>query len=67
MCDSKVVRESVKYIDFDVKPATKSWFKSKNKNMGLAIMVEDQDSNIVKADKLIKGAPCTVGTCECVN
>lgn len=67
LCDSKVIRETTKWVEFDVRPAIKSWFKSKSKNMGLAILVEDQDSNVMKADKIIKGASCTVGTCECVD
>lgn len=67
MCDSKMINDNAKYVEFDVKPAVKTWFKSKNKNLGLAVLTEDQENNVIETEKLIKGASCTVGTCECVH
>lgn len=46
-----------------MKQATKAW--KKGRNLGLAVVVEDQDGNILKADKYFKGAICRVGACEC--
>lgn len=63
LADSKVVSESAKWVELNVKPATKAW--SKGKNLGLAIIVDDQEGTILKADKYFKGASCMVGACEC--
>lgn len=63
LSDSKVVGENSKWVELSVRPATKAWVKGKN--LGLAVLVEDQDGTLLKADKYFKGASCTVGTCEC--
>lgn len=63
LADSKVVSESARFVELNVKPATKAW--SKGKNLGLAIMVDDQEGTILKPSKYFKGASCMVGTCEC--
>lgn len=63
LADSKVVLESAKYVELNVKPATKAWLKGKN--LGLGVMVDDQEGNILRANKYFEGASCMVGTCEC--
>lgn len=64
LCDSKVVGEHAKWVELSVKPAIRAW--SKGRNLGLAVVVEDQEGTILKADRYFKGASCTVGACECV-
>ncbi|KAG5880426.1 hypothetical protein JTB14_013201 [Gonioctena quinquepunctata] len=60
LSDSKVITENAKWVELNVKPATSAWMKGKNS--GLAILVEDQEGNRLRADKFFKGATCTVGT-----
>ncbi|KAK5638672.1 hypothetical protein RI129_012967 [Pyrocoelia pectoralis] len=60
LSDSKVIGENAKWVELSVLPATKAWMKGKN--LGLAILVEDQEGTILKADKYFKGASCMVGT-----
>lgn len=64
LSDSKVISESSKWVELSVKPATKAW--SKGRNLGLGVLVEDQEGNALKADKYFKGPSCMVGTCEFV-
>ncbi|XP_019869914.1 uncharacterized protein LOC109598440 isoform X2 [Aethina tumida] len=59
LSDSKVISEASLWVELDVKQATKAW--KKGRNLGLAVVVEDQDGNILKADKYFKGAICRVG------
>lgn len=63
LADSKVVGETAKWVELNVKPATKAWFKGKN--LGLAIMVDDEEGTVLRADRYFKGASCMVGACEC--
>lgn len=63
LADSKVISESAKWVELNVKPAAKAW--TKGKNLGLGIMVDDQEGTVLKANKYFKGASCMVGTCEC--
>ncbi|KAB0791880.1 hypothetical protein PPYR_03680 [Photinus pyralis] len=60
LSDSKVIAQSAKWVELSVLPATKAWMKGKN--LGLAILVEDQEGAVLKADKYFKGASCMVGT-----
>lgn len=62
LSDSKVILENARWVELSVKPATKSW--AKGRNLGLAVLVEDQEGNTLKANRLFKGALCTVGACE---
>lgn len=62
LSDSKVILENARWVELSVKPATKSW--SKGRNLGLAVLVEDQEGNTLKANRFFKGALCTVGACE---
>lgn len=64
LCDSKVIGEHAKWVELSVKPAIRAW--SRGRNSGLAVVVEDQDGTVLKADRYFKGASCTVGACECV-
>ncbi|XP_063924043.1 uncharacterized protein LOC135138108 isoform X1 [Zophobas morio] len=59
LSDSKVIQENAKWVELSVKPATRDW--SNGSNLSLAILVEDQDGNVLKADRLFKGALCMVG------
>lgn len=61
LSDSKVVTENSRWVELSVKPATKAWNRAATKNLGLAILVEDQEGKALKADKYFKGASCTVG------
>ncbi|KAK9753192.1 TGF-beta propeptide [Popillia japonica] len=63
LCDSKMISENSPWVELSVKAATRTWTKS-GKNMGLAILVEDQDGGTLKASKYFKGATCTVGTVD---
>lgn len=63
LADSEVISESAKWVELNVKPAAKAW--SKGKNLGLGIMVDDQEGTVLKAEKYFKGASCMVGACEC--
>ncbi|KAK4877825.1 hypothetical protein RN001_010331 [Aquatica leii] len=60
LSDSKVIGENAKWVELSVLPATKAWIKGKN--LGLAVIVEDQEGSLLKADKYFKGASCMVGT-----
>lgn len=64
LADSKVIPESAEYVELNVKPATKAWLKGKN--LGLGVMVDDQEGNVLSTEKYFKGASCMVGECECV-
>ncbi|CAH1165707.1 unnamed protein product [Phyllotreta striolata] len=59
LSDSKVIPESAKWVELSVKPAAKAW--AKGRNLGMSVLVEDQDGNTVRADRIFKGASCTVG------
>ncbi|CAH0549619.1 unnamed protein product [Brassicogethes aeneus] len=59
LSDSKVISDSALWVELDVKPATKAW--GKGKNLGLGVLVEDQDGTNLKAEKYFKGPECTVG------
>ncbi|XP_044260566.1 uncharacterized protein LOC123008680 isoform X2 [Tribolium madens] len=59
LSDSKVIQESARWVELSVKPAARAW--SRGRNLGLAILVEDQEGTILKADRLFKGALCMVG------
>ncbi|KAK9753191.1 TGF-beta propeptide [Popillia japonica] len=59
LCDSKMISENSPWVELSVKAATRTWTKS-GKNMGLAILVEDQDGGTLKASKYFKGATCTL-------
>ncbi|RZB40843.1 TGFb propeptide domain containing protein, partial [Asbolus verrucosus] len=59
LSDSKVIQENARWVELSVKPATRAW--SRGHNLGLAVQVEDQEGNILKADRLFKGALCMVG------
>lgn len=63
LSDSKVVEENADWVELSVKPATKAW--SRGRNLGMAVVVEDQEGNALKAERYFKGASCTVGECEC--
>ncbi|XP_008194483.1 uncharacterized protein LOC660239 isoform X3 [Tribolium castaneum] len=56
LSDSKVIQESARWVELSVKPAARAW--SRGRNLGLAILVEDQEGTILKADRLFKGALC---------
>lgn len=56
LSDSKVIGENAKWVELSVLPATKAWIKGKN--LGLAVIVEDQEGSLLKADKYFKGASC---------
>lgn len=58
-----MISENSPWVELSVKAATRTWTKS-GKNMGLAILVEDQDGGTLKASKYFKGATCTVGTVD---
>ncbi|KAF2878731.1 hypothetical protein ILUMI_27447 [Ignelater luminosus] len=58
LSDSKVIGENAKWVELSVRPATKAWSKG-GKNLGLAVLVEDQEGTVLKADKYFKGASCT--------
>ncbi|KAF5307401.1 hypothetical protein FQR65_LT06915 [Abscondita terminalis] len=60
LSDSKVIGENAKWVELSVLPATKAWVKGKN--LGLAVIVEDQEGTVLKADRYFKGASCMVGT-----
>lgn len=60
LSDSKVIAQSAKWVELSVLPATTAWMNGKN--LGLAILVEDQEGAVLKADKYFKGASCMVGT-----
>ncbi|CAG9815132.1 unnamed protein product [Phaedon cochleariae] len=59
LSDSKVIPENARWVELNVKPAAKAWTKSRN--LGLGVQVEDQEGNMLRADKYFKGASCTVG------
>ncbi|XP_066246420.1 uncharacterized protein [Euwallacea similis] len=61
LSDSKVIAESSRWVELSVKPATKSWNRVGSKNLGLGILVEDQEGKALRADKYFKGASCMVG------
>ncbi|CAH1128764.1 unnamed protein product [Ceutorhynchus assimilis] len=61
LSDSKVVPETSRWVELSVKPATKAWNKIGTRNLGLGILVEDQEGKALRADKYFKGASCTVG------
>ncbi|XP_018561544.1 uncharacterized protein LOC108903742 [Anoplophora glabripennis] len=60
LADSKVIPEHSRWVELSVKPAAKAW--TKGRNLGLGVLVEDQDDNLLRADKYFKGASCMVGT-----
>ncbi|KAJ8953707.1 hypothetical protein NQ314_007317, partial [Rhamnusium bicolor] len=60
LSDSRVIPEHSRWVELSVKPATKAW--TKGRNLGLGILVEDQEGNMLRADKYFKGASCMVGT-----
>uniref|UniRef100_A0A6P7FNK4 Uncharacterized protein LOC114332327 n=1 Tax=Diabrotica virgifera virgifera TaxID=50390 RepID=A0A6P7FNK4_DIAVI len=59
LSDSKVISETAQWIDLSVKPATKAW--SRGRNLGLGVLVEDQEGNNLRANRIFKGTSCTVG------
>lgn len=59
MCDSKVISEKANWIELNVKPAMTHWLRGRN--AGIAIVVEDQDGGVLKADHYFKGATCQAG------
>jgi hypothetical protein len=59
LSDSKVIQENARWVELSVKPATRAW--SRGRNLGLAVLVEDQEGTVLKADQLFKGALCMVG------
>lgn len=63
LCDSIVVKENNNWVELNIKPALKAWSKG-GRNLGIAVLVDDQDGNILKAEHFFKGPSCTVGTCE---
>ncbi|CAH1979475.1 unnamed protein product, partial [Acanthoscelides obtectus] len=63
LSDSKVIPESSKWVELSAKPALRSW--QRGRNLGLAVVVEDQEGDLLDAHRYFKGATCTVGTCEC--
>lgn len=65
LCDSKMIGEHARWVELNVKPAIRAW--TRGRNLGLAILVEDQDGTTLRADRYFKGASCTVGTCECAS
>ncbi|KAJ8917291.1 hypothetical protein NQ315_002309, partial [Exocentrus adspersus] len=60
LADSKVIPDHSRWVELSVKPAAKAW--TRGRNLGLGVLVEDQDGNMLRADKYFKGASCTVGT-----
>lgn len=70
LADSRMVplmdrQGGTQYVEFNIRPAAKSWVKGRN--LGLGIIVEDMDGAILPAEKHFKGINCdTVGNfCEC--
>ncbi|XP_060533094.1 uncharacterized protein LOC132706044 isoform X2 [Cylas formicarius] len=61
LSDSKVVAETARWVELSVKPATKAWNRAGARNLGLGIVVEDQEGKALRADRYFKGASCTVG------
>ncbi|XP_018335783.1 uncharacterized protein LOC108744477 isoform X2 [Agrilus planipennis] len=59
LCDSRVVSESNKWVELNIMHAIRAW--SKGRNLGLAVIVEDQEQNVLKASRYYKGVSCTVG------
>ncbi|XP_050293833.1 uncharacterized protein LOC126734304 isoform X2 [Anthonomus grandis grandis] len=61
LSDSKVIPENSRWVELSVKPATNAWSRAGAKNLGLGVLVEDQEGKTLPADKYFKGASCTVG------
>ncbi|VEN37531.1 unnamed protein product [Callosobruchus maculatus] len=59
LSDSKVITESSKWVELSAKPALRSW--QRGRNLGLAVVVEDQEGDLLDAHRYFKGATCTVG------
>nr|CAI5839399.1 unnamed protein product [Callosobruchus analis] len=55
----RVITESSKWVELSVKPALRSW--QRGRNLGLAVVVEDQEGDLLDAHRYYKGATCTVG------
>ncbi|GLV46686.1 hypothetical protein CBL_13135 [Carabus blaptoides fortunei] len=58
LADSRMVSLNApnQYVEFNIRPATKSWVKGRN--LGLGIIVEDMDGTILPAEKHFKGINC---------
>ncbi|XP_057669461.1 uncharacterized protein LOC130901849 isoform X1 [Diorhabda carinulata] len=59
LSDSRVISETAKWVELSIKPATKAW--TRGRNLGLGVLVEDQEGNVLRADRVFKGTSCTVG------
>lgn len=57
LSDSKVISETSKWVELSVKAAAKAW--TRGRNLGMGILVEDQEGNTLKAARVFKGASCT--------
>ncbi|XP_056631059.1 uncharacterized protein LOC130441396 isoform X3 [Diorhabda sublineata] len=57
LSDSRVISETAKWVELSIKPATKAW--TRGRNLGLGVLVEDQEGNVLRADRVFKGTSCT--------
>lgn len=64
LLDSQMLSvEKESWTEWNIRGAVKSW-RDNGRNFGLTVVVEDEDGNLLPADKYFAPMNCSQGACE---